>query len=265
MSPAIHPTAIVSPTAELGHGVEIGPYCVVEDEVRLGDRVRLISHVSVAERTVIGAQSTVYPFATLGHPPQDLGYQGEPTRLVIGERNVIREHVSMHRGTSRFAGETIVGSGNLFMAGSHVAHDCVVGSGVVFANNATLGGVVQIEDKVTLGGLSAVHQLGRVGFGAFVGGGAPVTGDVIPFGMVDNHGRLSGLNFVGLRRQGASRETVATLRRAYRFVFHGEGVFAERVRQCAAEFGGVTEVDQMLGFVTADDRRPLCMPAVSKR
>lgn len=264
MTSKIHPSAIVSASAEVADGVEIGPFCVVEAGARLASGVRLISHVSIAEGTELGADTLVYPFATLGHAPQDTRYKGEPTFLKIGARNVIREHVSMHRGTPAAAGETLVGSDNLFMAGSHVAHDCKVGSNVIFANNATLGGKTEVEDRVTLGGLSAVHQLGRVGFGAFIGGGAPVTGDVIPFGMVDNHGRLSGLNLVGLKRRGASRETIALLRKAYRSLFHGAGVFSDRVGECRSELGEVPEVARVLDFIDAGERRPLCMPALQR-
>lgn len=260
MSAQIHPNAIVSPKAHLGDDVRIGPFCMVGPEVVLHDRVELVSHVSVDGITILGGDTKVYPFVTLGHPPQDTRYKGEPTSLEIGERNTIREHVSMHRGTEYGRQVTRVGSDNLFMAGSHVAHDCVVGDKVVMANNATLGGLSEVGDSVIMGGLSAVHQFGRVGFGAFIGGGAPVTGDVIPYGMVDNHGRLGGLNIVGLRRRGATRDTISILRSAYRKLFFGSGVFSDRLSECNEEYGKSPEVARVLDFIKSLDHRPLCMP-----
>ncbi len=260
MTIQVHPTALVDARAEIGQRVEIGPFCTIGPDVSLGDGVRLISHVSVAGHTSIGSGTTVFPFAALGHAPQDNKYRDEPTRLVIGNNNTIREHVSFHRGSVTGRTETRVGDNNLFMAGSHVAHDCLVGNKVTFANNATLGGMVEVQDRVTLGGLSAVHQLGRVGQGAFIGGGAPVTGDVIPYGMVDNHGRLHGLNIIGLQRNGADRSTINTLRSAYRFMFDGDGNFRERVAVAEQDFSDCLEVRTILEFIKADTRRPICMP-----
>lgn len=263
MPTTIHPMAFVSPDAQIGEDVEIGPFCTIGSDVQIGDRVRLVSHVSIDGHTTIGSGTTVYPFAALGHAPQDFKYRDEPTTLKIGERNVIREHVSMHRGSVTGRSETRVGNDNLFMAGSHVAHDCIVGSKTNFANNATLGGMVVVEDNVILGGLSAVHQLGRVGQGAFIGGGAPVTGDVIPFGMVDNHGKLHGLNLVGLQRRGVDRDKINTLRRAYRVLFHGPGRFSDRLAALPGEFADSPEVQKIVSFIEAAERRPICMPRLS--
>jgi UDP-N-acetylglucosamine acyltransferase len=261
MGVTIHPMAVVEPGAELGNGVEIGPFCMVGSRVRLAEGVRLLSHVSIAGSTTIGERTIVYPFAALGHPPQDLKYKGEDTQLVIGADNMIREQVTMQLGTPQGRGITRVGDGGFFMTGAHVGHDCIVGNKVVFANNATLGGHVEISDWVNLGGLSAVHQLGRVGEYAFVGGGAPLTGDVIPFGMVDNHGRLHGLNLRGLKRRGFSRETINALRGFYRQLFHGaDGTFDERLSGLTRDFSGVPEVRRVIEFIHAGEKRPLCMP-----
>ena len=198
MATRIHSSADVHGDAELGEGVEIGPFCSVGAGARIGDGTRLISHVSVDGAARIGAKCVLHPFVAIGQPPQDLKHDGGDVRLVIGDRNVLREQVTVHLGTEAGGGETRVGSDGYFMVGAHVAHDCRVGDHVVFANNATLGGGVTVGDFVIMGGLSAVHQKCRVGRYAFIGGGAPVTGDVIPYGMVDNHGWLGGLNLVGL-------------------------------------------------------------------
>jgi UDP-N-acetylglucosamine acyltransferase len=251
----------VAAGARLADDVEIGPFCIVGDGVTLGEGVRLISHVTVRGQTEIGARTMVHSHAALGEPPQDRRHKGEATRLVVGPDSVIREQVTMHLGTAAGRGETVVGAGGLFMVGAHVGHDCVVGDRVVFANNATLGGFVTIGDGVNLGGLSAIHQLGRVGRLAFVGGGAPVTGDVIPFGLVDNHGRLAGLNLIGLKRRGFSRGAIHTLRAAYRMLFEGDGQFETRVEAAATAFSDASEVQEIIAFIREDAHRSLCLPA----
>jgi UDP-N-acetylglucosamine acyltransferase len=255
----LHPTAIIDPGAEIGAGVEVGPYCTVGPDVKLGDGVRLVSHVAVMGNTRIGARTEVWPFSVLGAPPQDKGYKGEDTKLVIGADNILREQVTMQLGTPKGRGITTVGDGGYFMTGAHVGHDCIVGDKVTFANNATLGGHVVIGDFVNMGGLSAVHQLGRVGKYAFVGGGAPLTGDVIPFGMVDNHGRLHGLNLVGLKRRGFPREVINEVRAAYRELFHGAGLFDDRLNALTTTFKSA-EVKEIVDFIHAGQKRPLCMP-----
>ena len=258
----VHPTAQVASGASLGERVEVGPYCVLGPRVVLGDRVRLVSHVVVEGVTELGPDTVVHPFAVLGGAPQHLAHRGEATRLVVGARNVIREHVTMHTGTVLGGGVTRVGSDGLFMVGSHVAHDCVVGDHVVFANNATLGGHVQLGDYVFMGGLSAVHQHTRIGRYAFVGGLAAVTRDVIPFGSVwGNRAQLEGLNLVGLKRRGFSRETINDLRSSYRLLFAPEGTFQERLDDVARVFAGSPEVGEIVGFIRADASRPLCLPA----
>jgi UDP-N-acetylglucosamine acyltransferase len=257
----IHPTAIVSPGAQLGQDVEIGAFCTVGPKVQLGDGVRLVSHVVVEGATQIGAGTAIYPFAVLGGAPQHLAHKGEDTRLVIGERNIIREHVTMHTGTVGGGGVTTVGSDSLYMVASHVAHDCVVGDRVTFANNATLGGHVVIGDFVFMGGLCAVHQFTRIGRYSFVGGGGVVTKDVIPYGSVwGNHAHLEGLNLVGLKRRGFSREAINALRAAYRLLFADEGTFQERLDDVAETHADTPEVMEIVDFIRSEANRPLCLP-----
>lgn len=261
MSVDVHATAIVDPKARLGANVSIGPFCIVGPDVTLGDGVKLVSHVTIAGATDVGEGCEVYPFAALGHAPQHKGYKGEPVSLVIGARTIIREHVTMHPGTPLGGGRTEVGADGFFMVGAHVAHDCIVGSNVVFANNATLGGHVTVGDFVWMGGLCAVHQWSRIGPHAFIGGMATVTKDVIPYGsVVGNHAYLAGLNIVGLKRRGFSSEQLHDMRAAYRMLFAEEGTFQERIDDVFEQFGDRPEVKEILNFIRADSSRPLCMP-----
>lgn len=257
----IHPTAIVEPGARLGERVRIGPYSIVGANVTLGDDVELVSHVVVAGHTTIGEKTKVYPFASLGHPPQDLKYKGEPTRLVIGSHNVIREHVTMNPGTAGGGSLTQVGSHGLFMVGVHVAHDCRVGESVVMVNNATLGGHVHVGDFAILGGLCAIHQFVRIGPYAMIGGMSGVESDVIPFGMVmGDRARLSGLNVVGLKRRGFSREDIHNLRTAYRLLFAQEGTMAERLEDVAGLYAKSQPVMDLVEFIREDSARAICQP-----
>lgn len=257
----IHPTAIVDAGAELSDDVEIGAYCIVGPRVKLGARTQLLSHVIIEGETTIGEDNLIHPFTRLGGPPQHTGYKGEPTRLEIGARNVIREHVTMHTGTAIGRGVTKVGGDGLFCVGCHVAHDCIVGDHVVLINSATLGGHVIIEDYGYMGGLSAAHQYTRVGRHAFVGGMAGVNHDVIPYGNVwGNHAHLEGLNLVGLKRRGFPRETINTLRAAYRMLFAEEGTFQERLEDTAEAYAQSPEVMEILTFIRAEAGRPLTMP-----
>jgi UDP-N-acetylglucosamine acyltransferase len=261
MMAEIHPTAIVESSAKLGTRVRVGPYCVVGANVELGDGVDLVSHVVVAGHTTIGAETRVYPFASLGHPPQDLKYRGEPTRLVIGGHNVIREHVTMNPGTAGGGMLTHVGSHGLFMIGVHVAHDCHVGDNVVMANNATLGGHVHIGDYAVLGGMCAIHQFVRIGRYAMIGGMSGVEADVIPFGSVmGDRARLSGLNIVGLKRRSFSREEIHALRTAYRLLFAQEGTMAERLTDVAGIYKDNIAVNELLEFIRQDSTRGICQP-----
>ncbi|NEX92701.1 acyl-ACP--UDP-N-acetylglucosamine O-acyltransferase [Caulobacter sp. 17J65-9] len=258
----VHPSALVHENARLGADVEIGPFCIVGPQVTLHDGVRLLSHVVVEGATEIGEGTVVHPFACLGGSPQHLAHRGEDTRLILGARNIVREHVTMHTGTVMGGGVTRVGDDGLFMVGSHVAHDCTVGDKVVMANNATLGGHVHVDDFVFMGGLCAVHQHSRIGRYSFVGGMATVTKDVIPFGSVwGNHAHLEGLNLVGLKRRGFSREAINNLRSAYRLMFAPEGTFQERLDDVARVFAASPEVMEIVDFIRAEANRPLCLPS----
>jgi UDP-N-acetylglucosamine acyltransferase len=259
--PDIHPTAMVAPGARLGEDVSIGPYCIVGEGAVIGDRTSLVSHVVIEGETELGPDNVVHSFAVLGGAPQHLAHKGEVTRLVIGARNQIREHVTFHTGTVAGGGVTRIGNDGLFMVASHVAHDCLVGDHVVMANNATLGGHARIGDYVFMGGLSAVHQWSRVGRQAFIGGLAAVTKDVIPFGSVwGNPAHLEGLNLVGLKRRGFARDVINDLRSAYRLMFAEEGTFQERLDDVGRVFEASPEVSEVVDFIRSDANRPLCLP-----
>jgi UDP-N-acetylglucosamine acyltransferase len=258
----VHPTAVIEAGAEIGEGCRIGPYCVIGGEVSLAPRVTLHSHVAVAGLTAIGEATTVFPFASLGHIPQDLKFRGEDTRLVIGARNAIREHVTMNPGTEGGGGLTSVGDDNLFMVATHVAHDCRIGSHVIMANNATLGGHVVVEDFVILGGLAAIHQFVRLGQGAMIGGLAGVVADVIPYGSVmGERAHLAGLNLVGLKRRGAERADINGLRAAFDAMFMGEGTLQDRVRRAGEAHAGNPLVAEVVDFVTTESSRSFTLPA----
>jgi UDP-N-acetylglucosamine acyltransferase len=258
----IHPTAIVEPGAELGATTKIGPFCHVGRHVHLGENVELISHVAVAGRTVIGEGTRVFPFASIGHQPQDLKYKGEESRLLIGRNNVIREQVTINPGTEGGGMVTKIGDSCLFMVGVHVAHDCLIGNAVIMANNATLAGHVKVGDFAVFGGLSAIHQFVRIGQYAMVGGVTGVERDVIPYGSVlGDRARLSGLNIVGMQRRGFSREEIQGLRNAYQALFESEqGTFAERVAAVATRFAGVRPVEDVLHFIKEESSRGLVQP-----
>lgn len=260
-----HPSAIVEPGAKLGEGVRIGPFCTVGPDVVLGDGVELISHVVIAGDTSIGAGTRIYPFASIGHPPQDLKFKGEASRLEIGENNVIREYVTMNPGTEGGGLLTKVGSNGLFMAGAHVAHDCVVGDFVVMANNASIAGHVQLGDFAILGGLAGVHQFVRIGHHAMVGGMAAVENDIIPFGSVmGGRARLSGLNVIGLKRRNFGRDDIHALRTAYRLLFAEEGTMAERLDDVAELYGENEAVMEIVNFISLDSSRGLTQPRLSR-
>ncbi|CAA7620455.1 MULTISPECIES: acyl-ACP--UDP-N-acetylglucosamine O-acyltransferase [Magnetospirillum] len=259
--PTIHPTAIVDPQAEIAATAIIGPYCVVGANVVLGERVELLSHVVVEGRTTIGDDTRIFPFASIGHQPQDLKYHGEPSTLEVGKNNQIREYVTMQPGTEGGGMVTRVGDNCLFMASAHVAHDCILGDHVIMANNATLAGHVLVGNHAFLGGLSAVHQFVRIGKHAMIGGMSGVEADVIPFGMViGNRAHLNGLNIVGLRRRGFSRDEIHTLRNAYRLLFAPEGTLQERVADVAEQFESNAGVMEIVEFIRSDSSRSLCTP-----
>jgi UDP-N-acetylglucosamine acyltransferase len=258
----IDPTARIEDGAVIGAGTSIGPYCVIGPHVVIGADCKLLAHVSVAGHTTIGAGCVIYPFAALGGPPQDLSYRGEPTRLEIGEGCCLREGVTMNVGTKKGGGITRVGARGYFMNNSHVGHDCLVGSDVIFATSATLGGHCEIGDFVYIGGLSAVHQFTRIGPQVMVGGICGVRGDVIPFGLVNGqYASLEGFNIIGMKRRKFTRERLAMLRSFYKKLFHGPGIFAERlnaVQPLAAEDPAIREI---LAFIGDGKLRALCLPA----
>jgi len=257
----IHPSALVSASAEIAASVSIGPYCVVGPKVVLGERVRLISHVVIDGITSIGDGTVVYPFASIGQRPQDMKYKGEPSRLIIGRENQIREHVSMNPGTEGGGMVTRVGSHGLFMVGAHVAHDCMIGDHVILVNNVALGGHVAIGDYAIIGGNSAVHQFVRIGKQVMVGGMTGVENDVIPYATVTgNRAHLSGLNLVGLKRRGFSREIIHDLRNAYRMLFAPEGTMAERLEEVASQFRDCAPAMEIVDFIRADSSRAMCQP-----
>ena len=255
---SIHPTAIVERGATVAPDASIGPWCSVGPDVSIGAGVRLVSHVVVDGHTSIGAGAVLYPFCTVGLAPQDLKYKGEPTRCEIGERTQIREHCTIHRGTVTGTGVTRVGSDCLLMAVVHVAHDCSVGDGVINANNVVMGGHVEIGPGAVIGGAAALHQFVRIGRAAMVGGVSGVEADVVPFGsVIGNRARLAGLNVIGLRRRGVDKARLHTIRAAFRLLFGGEGVFAQRIDAVQAKFGDEPLVAEMLAFATAPSKRGL--------
>ena len=255
---SIHPTAVVASGATIGTGVCVGPWCHVGSDVVLEDGATLISHVVVDGHTRIGAGAVLYPFCTVGMAPQDLKYQGEPTRAEVGARTQIREHVTIHRGTVTGRGVTRVGSDCMLMAVAHVAHDCQIGNGVVIANNVVMGGHVSIGDNAVVGGAAAIHQYVRIGRAAMVGGVSGVEGDVIPFGsVIGNRARLAGLNVVGLKRRGFEKAAILSLRAAFRCLFKDEGVFADRLAETRAIFGHDPLVAEMLAFIDGESHRGL--------
>ena len=261
MSSQVHPTAVVDPKAQIGEDVSIGPFCVIGPDVTLGARTKLMSHVVIDGVTTLGEDNVIYPFATLGWPPQHTAHKGEPTQLVIGDRNLIREHATMNTGTVGGGGVTRVGSDGLYMIESHVGHDCVVGDSVILTKQATLGGHCEVGDFVIVGGLAAVHQRTRVGRHAMIGGLAAVVKDVIPYGSVwGNHAHLEGLNLLGLKRRGFSRETINAMRAAYRMLFANEGTFNERLEDTVETYASCPEVMEIVDFIRADASRPICLP-----
>jgi UDP-N-acetylglucosamine acyltransferase len=260
VSASIHPSAVVEEGARIGEGVVIGPFCHIGPEVVLHDRVELKSHVVVTGATEIGEETAVFSFAVIGEIPQDLKFKGEKTRLVIGKRNRIREHVTMNTGTEGGGGVTRVGDDGLFMAGCHVAHDAQVGDRVIIVNNAALAGHCVIEDDVIIGGLSGVHQWVRIGRGAIIGAVTMVTNDVIPYGLVQApRGKLDGLNLVGLKRRGVKRDDITALRAAFQMLAQGEGAFQDRARRLGDETSS-QYVKEIVAFILGDSDRSFLTP-----
>lgn len=251
----IDPRAAVDPAARIGGDVEIGPFCVIGPGCRIGDRCKLESHVVIQGDTELGEDNVISPMASLGGPPQDIKYAGEPTRLVIGRGNQIREFVTMNRGTAGGGGVTRVGDGSLFMAYAHVAHDCTVGNNTIFGNAATLAGHVEVGDEANVGAYSGVHQFCRVARHAFIGGYSVVTRDALPWVVtVGNRATAHGLNTVGLNRRGYPPETIKAIKRCYSLLFRSKLQLEEALDRVEAELGHVEEVRYFVEFVRSSER-----------
>jgi UDP-N-acetylglucosamine acyltransferase len=260
-SARIHPMAVVEDGAVVGEGVSVGPFCQVGPKVVLQDNVVLVSHAVVTGLTTIGKGTKIFPMAVVGGDPQSVHHGGEETTLTVGDNCTIREGVTMNTGTADFGGKTIVGNNNLFLANSHVAHDCRVGNHVIMSNNVMLAGHVTIEDRAILGGGCAVHQFTRVGRHAFIGGLSAVSYDVIPYGMLNgNPGVLGGLNVVGMTRAGVERATIHRVRRAFKSIFEGEGSIRDNAAAIREEYADCQEAMQILDFIAADSDRALSSP-----
>ncbi len=258
----IHPTAIVEEGAQLGQDTVIGPYSVVGPHVVLGDRVTVKSHAVITGRTSIGEDTEIFPFAVVGEVPQDLKFDGEDTELIIGKRNVIREHAQLHVGTAGGGGVTRIGDDCLLMGGCHIAHDVHVGNRLILANSSALAGHAVVEDDVVIGGLSGVHQFVRIGRGAIIGGMTRIVRDVIPFGLVQNaSGELEGLNLIGMKRRGVSREDIAEVRAAFAALGKGDGTFLERARQLDTDEANDL-VKSITAFILAESERSYLIPKV---
>jgi UDP-N-acetylglucosamine acyltransferase len=262
---AIHPTALVEDGAVLGEGVSIGPFSHVGPKAVLGSGVELVSHAIVAGETTIGARTRIFPFASIGHQPQDLKFKGERTTLTIGEDCIIREGVTINPGTEGGGGKTIIGSRCAFLANSHVGHDARLGDNVILSNNVMIAGHVTVGDFVIFGGGSAVIQFARVGAHAFVGGLAGLENDLVPYGMATgNRAHLGGLNIVGLKRRGFSRDEIHELRAAYRLLFADEGTLKERIDDVAARYAHLAHVAEILDFIREGGDRAICTPRPDK-
>ena len=257
----IHSTAIVEDGAKIGDGCSIGPYSIVGADATLGDGCELISHAVVAGHTTVGPGTRIFPFASIGHQPQDLKYHGEASTLSVGANCIVREGVTLNPGTEGGGMITTIGDNCAFLANSHVGHDCHVGDSVIFSNNVMLAGHCQVGNFAIIGGGAAIIQFARVGPHAFVGGMSGLENDLIPYGMaLGNRAHLSGLNIVGLQRRGFSRDAIHDLRRAYRLLFAEEGTLSERVEDIGAEFAEHQVVNEILEFIRAGGKRSLCTP-----
>lgn len=261
MNSNIHPTAIIAEGAQIGENVSIGAYCVIGANVKIGNGTQLKSHICIDGNTEIGENCVIYPFASLGHAPQDLKFKGEKTFLKIGNNNKIREYVTMNPGTETGAVYTVIGDNGLFMVGAHIAHDCIIGNNVIMANNATLGGHVEVGDYVVVGGMSAVHQFVRIGSYAIIGGFSGVESDVIPYGRVKGErAHLAGLNLIGLERQGFTKDDLRNLQKAFNQLFGIDGTLEQRMESVEKDFSNDPVVIKIVEFAKAKTKFPLCQP-----
>lgn len=257
----VHSSAIVEKGAQLGDGVKVGPFCLVGSQVKLDEGVELLSHVVVAGNTSVGARTRIFPFASIGHEPQDLKFRGEPNSLAIGSDCLIREGVTMNPGTAGDNSKTIIGNRCVFLANAHVAHDCIIGNGVIFSNAVMIAGHCKVEDNVIFGGGAGVHQFCRIGRNAFIGGMAGVENDVIPYGIaLGNRAYLGGLNLVGMKRAAVSRESINHARRAFKELFQSGRPIKEAVLELEAELVADPVVASIAAFITNSGDRALCTP-----
>lgn len=257
----IHPLSVIEDGAIIGENVVVGPFCHVGPKVVLHDGVELLTHVIVTGRTVIGRRTRIFANAVIGGEPQSVSHDGAETTLDIGEMCVIREGVTMNTGTTEGGGKTIVGNHNLFLANSHVAHDCILADHIILSNNVMLAGHVKVEDRVILGGGSAVHQFTRIGRHAFIGGLSAVSYDVIPYGMLNgNPGILGGLNVVGMARAGIEKASIHQVRRAFKQIFEGEGSVRANAAAIREQYADSVPVMHVLDFIAADSDRALSSP-----
>lgn len=255
LASVIHPSAVIGPRARLGSNCYIGPYSIVGNEVELGDGVRIESHCVIDGRTTIGADTHIFPFVSIGLQAQDLKYKGEPSETKIGERNRIREFVTIHRGTAGGGMLTQIGDDCLFMAQVHVAHDCIIGNGVIMANAATLAGHVTIEDGANVGAYSGVHQFCRLGCEAYVGGYSVVVKDALPFALtVGNHARCYGLNTTGMKRRGYARQTISALHHAFHLLLSSKLNTSQALERIRDEIKDSPEVDKLVHFIETSKR-----------
>lgn len=251
----IHPSAVVNPRAELAAGVKIGPYCIIGDQVCIGKDTVIESHVAIEGKTEIGERNRIYPFVSIGSPPQDVGYRGEDTRLIIGDDNIIREYTTINRATTKQEWTTVIGHHNYLMAYAHIAHDCVLGNEIIVSNVATLGGHITINDHATVGALVAVHQFIRIGAYAFLGAKSGIDRDVPPFMVTAGpRAKLYGVNQRGLRRKGFSDEVINGLKSAYRIIWRENSRFSEGIDQVRREIDHFPELEILLTFLNGSKR-----------
>ena len=255
----IHKTAIIDPKAKIFSDVEIGPYCVIGPDVEIGEKTIIQSHVNITVNAKIGKGNKIYPFVSINHP-QDLKYNGEPSNLIIGDNNKIREYVTINPGTAGGGGKTVIGNNCLFMISSHIAHDCLVGNNVIIANNVPLGGHAIIEDNVVIGGNSAVQQFTRIGKMAMIGGMTGVMHDVIPYGLsTGNRNSLIGLNLIGLRRAKFENKNIIGLSEAYKEIFATKNIY-ENISKLTVSLKENPLVTNVINFITKDKKRSICKP-----
>jgi UDP-N-acetylglucosamine acyltransferase len=258
---SIHPSAIIDPNATIHETCEVGPFSIIGPNVTLHEGVIIKSHVVIDGYTTIGKNTQIFPFSSIGSPTPDLKYKGEASELIIGENNIIREHVTMNPGTEFGGMKTVIGDNNLFMVGVHIAHDCILGSNIVMANNSVLGGHVHVGDHVWFGGLTAIHQFVRIGSYAVIGGMTGVDNDVIPFGRIKGErGYLAGLNLIRMDRMGMDKTEVRAMQRAFNQLFNGEGTMDERIEAVAQEYSDNPHIAQIIEFARTKDKFPLCPP-----